>query len=108
MTGAATTAALRGYQAEAVAAITASSQEAGGRRRIWRAAPGKTLVAASVAARLAGSGITIVLAPSIALVAQAIGAWGAGCPVDRVLAVCRPDRREQLGIPRRTGSASID
>jgi predicted helicase len=33
---------------------------------------GKTLVAASVAARLAAGGVTVFLAPSIALVAQVL------------------------------------
>lgn len=79
---------LRAYQAAAVDALVA--ELAGGGRAQARMAcgTGKTLVASRVAAELASGGITVVLAPSIALVAQVLREWGAGCPVDRALAVC--------------------
>jgi predicted helicase len=91
---------LRPYQAEAVEVIVA--ELAGGGRAQARMAcgTGKTLVASNVAARLAGGGVTVVLAPSIALVAQTIRAWGAGCPVDRVLAVCSDHTAGRGGATR--------
>lgn len=50
---------------------------------------GKAPVAARAPAELAGrGGVVVVLVPSIALAAQTITAWPAGCPVDRVFAVC--------------------
>ena len=71
---------LRGYQAEAVAAISAGL--GGGGRRQLRAAcgTGKTFIASVVAAELAGGGVTVVLVPSIALAAQTITDWYAGWP----------------------------
>ena len=41
-----------------------------------------------------------MLVPSIALVAQMLGAWGAGCPVDRVLAVCSDWTAGRGGVSR--------
>jgi superfamily II DNA or RNA helicase len=82
-------AALRPYQGEAVAAITAGLREGGLRQLRAACGTGKTRIASMVAAQLAGSGgVVIVLVPSIALAAQTITAWPAGCPVDQVLAVC--------------------
>jgi predicted helicase len=80
---------LRPYQAEAVEAITAGLRD-GGRGQVRMACgTGKTLVAARAAAEVAGrGGVIVVLVPSIALAAQMIQAWPAGCPVDQVLAVC--------------------
>jgi len=79
---------LRAYQAEAVAAVV-SGLGAGGRCQLVMACgTGKTFVASRAAARLAGGGVTAVLVPSIPLAAQTIAAWQAGCPTDRVLAVC--------------------
>jgi superfamily II DNA or RNA helicase len=89
---------LRGYQAEAVAAIVAELAAGGRAQARMACGTGKTLVAASVAARLASGGITIVLAPSIALVAQTIEAWGAGCPADHVLAVCSDQTAGSGGV----------
>ena len=88
MTDGATGAVLRAYQAGAVDALVAELARGGRAQARMACGTGKTLVAASVAARLAGGGITVVLVPSIALVAQMLREWGAGCPVDRVLAVC--------------------
>jgi superfamily II DNA or RNA helicase len=46
-------------------------------------------VAARAAAEVAGrGGVIVLLVPSIALAAQMITAWPAGCPVDHVFAVC--------------------
>ena len=80
---------LRPYQAEAVEAITAGLRD-GGRGQVRMACgTGKTLVAARAAAQVAGrGGVIVLLVPSIALAAQMIQAWPAGCPVDRVFAVC--------------------
>jgi predicted helicase len=67
----------------------ASGLGAGGRCQLVMACgTGKTFVASRAAARLAGGGVTAVLVPSIPLAAQTIAAWQAGCPTDRVLAVC--------------------
>jgi superfamily II DNA or RNA helicase len=78
----------RPYQAEAVAAV--ASMLGGDGRCQLRAAcgTGKTYIASRVAAELAGDGVSVVLVPSIALAAQTIGGWQAGCPASRVLAVC--------------------
>jgi superfamily II DNA or RNA helicase len=91
---------LRAYQAEAVEALVA--ELAGGGRAQARMAcgTGKTLVAASVAARLAAAGVTVVLVPSIALVAQMLREWRAGCPVDRALAVCSDQTAGGGGVSR--------
>ena len=80
---------LRPYQAEAVEAITAGLRD-GGRGQVRMACgTGKTLVAARAAAEVAGrGGVIVLLVPSIALAAQMIQAWPAGCPVDRIFAVC--------------------
>jgi superfamily II DNA or RNA helicase len=88
VTGGAAARSLRGYQAEAVAAISAAL--AGGGCGQLRAAcgTGKTFIASVVAARLAGGGVTVVLVPSIALAAQTITGWHPGGPAGRVLAVC--------------------
>lgn len=79
---------LRPYQADAVKSIVA--ELAGGGRAQARMAcgTGKTLVASRVAAELASGGLTVVLAPSIALVAQTLRAWSAGCPVGQALVAC--------------------
>ncbi|HVB43271.1 MAG TPA: Helicase associated domain protein [Streptosporangiaceae bacterium] len=81
--------ALRPYQAEAVEAIIAGLRD-GGRGQVRMACgTGKTLVAARAAAEVAGrGGVVVLLVPSIALAAQMIRAWPAGCPVDHVFAVC--------------------
>jgi len=71
-----------------VEALAGNWRGAGGAQARMACGTGKTLVAASVAARLAAGGVTVFLAPSIALVAQVLREWGAGCPVDRALAVC--------------------
>ena len=65
----------------------------GGRGQVRMACgTGKTLVAARAAAQVTGpGGVVVVLVPSIALAAQMIGSWPAGCPVDAVLAVCSDD-----------------
>jgi superfamily II DNA or RNA helicase len=79
---------LRGYQEEAVAAISAGL--GGGGRGQLRAAcgTGKTFIASVVAAELASGGVTVVLVPSIALAAQTIAGWYTDGPAERVLAVC--------------------
>jgi len=79
---------LRAYQAEAVGALVAELAHGGRAQARMACGTGKTLVASHVAAELAPGGLTVVLAPSIALVAQMLREWGAGCPVDRALAVC--------------------
>lgn len=80
---------LRPYQAQAVAAIAAGLRD-GGRVQLRAACgTGKTYIASRAAAGLLpGGGVVVVLVPSIALAAQTITGWQAGCPVDRVLAVC--------------------
>jgi superfamily II DNA or RNA helicase len=90
LTGEGLSGSLRPYQAEAVAAITAGLRD-GGRAQLRAACgTGKTRIASAAAAELLGGsgGVAVVLVPSIALAAQTITAWQAGCPVDRVLAVC--------------------
>ena len=90
LTGEGLSGSLRPYQAEAVAAITAGLRD-GGRAQLRAACgTGKTRIASAAAAELlAGSGgVAVVLVPSIALAAQTITAWQAGCPVEQVLAVC--------------------
>lgn len=79
----------RPYQAEAVAEIIARLRD-GGRAQLRAACgTGKTYIASVAAARLlGGGGVIAVLVPSIALAAQLITGWQAGCPVGRVLAVC--------------------
>lgn len=100
MTDAAPGPALRAYQAEAVEALAAELARGGRAQARMACGTGKTLVAASVAARLAGGGITVVLVPSIALVAQMLREWGAGCPVDRALAVCSDQTTGGGGVSR--------
>jgi predicted helicase len=81
---------LRPYQAEAVAAIAAGLRD-GGRGQLRAACgTGKTRIASVAAAELlaGGGGVVVVLVPSIALAAQTITAWQAGCPIEQVLAVC--------------------
>jgi len=97
--GGETGARLRPYQAEAVEAITAGLRD-GGRGQVRMACgTGKTLVAARAAAQVAGrGGVIVVLVPSIALAAQTIAAWPAGCPVDQVLAVCSDHTVADAGV----------
>ncbi|HMH91651.1 MAG TPA: DEAD/DEAH box helicase family protein, partial [Streptosporangiaceae bacterium] len=72
----------------------------GGRGQVRMACgTGKTLVAARAAGQVAGDGgVIVVLVPSIALAAQMIAAWPAGCPVDRVLAVCSDHTVADSGV----------
>jgi superfamily II DNA or RNA helicase len=56
---------LRPYQAEAVEALAGELARSGRAQARMACGTGKTLVAASVAARIAAAGITVVLAPSI-------------------------------------------
>jgi predicted helicase len=79
---------LRPYQAEAVSAIAAGLRDGGCGQLRAACGTGKTYIASKAAAELAGGGVTAVLVPSIALAAQTITAWQAGCPTERVLAVC--------------------
>jgi predicted helicase len=81
---------LRPYQAEAVTAITAGLRDRGRRQLRAACGTGKTYIASTAAAELLADsgGVVVVLVPSIALAARTITAWQAGCPVDRVLAVC--------------------
>ena len=80
---------LRPYQAEAVTAITAGLRDRGRAQLRAACGTGKTYIASTAAAELlAGGGVVVVLVPSIALAAQTITAWQAGCPADQVLAVC--------------------
>ncbi len=107
---------LRPYQAEAVTAIADGLRD-GGRRQLRAACgTGKTHIASTAAAELlAGSGgVIVVLVPSIALAAQTITAWQAGCPVDRVLAVCSDytvggggERASDLAVPVTTDAEVI-
>lgn len=90
LTGDGLSGSLRPYQAEAVTAIAAGLRD-GGRRQLRAACgTGKTHIASKAAAGLLAGrgGVVAVLVPSIALAAQTITAWQAGCPADRVLAVC--------------------
>ncbi|MEU6680947.1 Helicase associated domain protein [Streptomyces sp. NPDC046925] len=83
---------LRPYQQEAVDAITAVLHEEGRGQLHAACGSGKTLMAAMSAARLVpGDGLLVVVAPSLALVAQTIRQWEAFCPADAVLAVCSDD-----------------
>ncbi|WP_432982928.1 Helicase associated domain protein [Dactylosporangium sp. CA-233914] len=82
---------LRGYQADAVAAIVAGL--AGGSRGQLIAAcgSGKTLVAAHAAVRLVPAGLVVIACPSLALVAQTLAVWSTGGAAGDVLAVCSDD-----------------
>lgn len=98
---------LRAYQAAAVQAAVAELAR-GGRAQVQMACgTGKTLVAASVAARLAAGGVTVVLVPSIALVAQMLREWRAGCPVDQALAVCSDRTAGRGGVSRADLAAPV-
>jgi superfamily II DNA or RNA helicase len=79
---------LRAYQAEAVAAVVSRLRGGGCCQLVMACGTGKTYVASRVAAEVAGSGVMVVLVPSIALAAQTVSGWQAGCPTGRVLAVC--------------------
>lgn len=71
-----------------MAAIIAGLRR-GGRGQLRAACgTGKTRIAAEAAAGLAPGGVIAVLVPSIALAAQTLAAWSAGCPVDAAFAVC--------------------
>jgi superfamily II DNA or RNA helicase len=96
---------LRAYQAEAVEALFAELAAGGRAQARMACGTGKTLVASHVAAELAPGGLTVVLAPSIALVAQMLREWGAGCPVDQALAVCS-DQTAGRGAVSRAGLAA--
>jgi superfamily II DNA or RNA helicase len=98
---------LRAYQAAAVEALVAELTGGGRAQAHMACGTGKTLVAASVAARLAAGGVTVVLAPSIALVAQVLREWNAGCPVDRALAVCSDQTAGRGGVARRDLAAPV-
>jgi len=88
MTGRAVARSLRGYQAEAVAAISAGLGDGGCGQLRAACGTGKTFIASVVAAELAGGGVTVVLVPSIVLAAQTITDWHGGGPAGPVLAVC--------------------
>ncbi|MFD5348594.1 Helicase associated domain protein [Streptomyces anulatus] len=83
---------LRPYQREEIEAITGGLAD-GGRGQLHAACgSGKTLVSVLSAAELVpGSGLLIVLAPSLSLVAQTVSAWRTLSRVDAVLAVCSDD-----------------
>jgi hypothetical protein len=74
---------LRPYQAEAVAAIAAGLRDGGRAQLRAECGTGKTFIASKAAAELlaAGSGVVVALVPSLALAAQTITGWQAGCPV---------------------------
>ena len=98
---------LRPYQSEAVEALAAELAGGGRAQAQMACGTGKTFVAASVAARIAAGGVTVVLVPSIALVAQMLREWGAGCPVDRALAVCSDQTAGHGGVSRADLSAPV-
>lgn len=91
---------LRPYQAKAVDAVTAWLRDGGAGQLRMACGTGKTRVAAHVAARL-GGGVVVMLVPGLALAAQTIADWQAGCPVDHVLAVCSDEtvgRSQSAGL----------
>jgi superfamily II DNA or RNA helicase len=79
---------VRRYQAEAEAAVVSALGGGGRCQLIMACGTGKTRVASQVASVLAGNGLSVVLVPSIALAAQTISSWQAGCPTRQMLAVC--------------------
>lgn len=83
---------LRPYQREAVDALT-EGLALGGRGQLHAACgSGKTRIGAEVGARLVpADGLIVVLAPSLALVAQNLFTWREHHPVHAVLAVCSDD-----------------
>lgn len=110
---AAATAGLRPYQAEAHGAVTAGLRDGGRGQLLMACGTGKTRVAAAAAGTLAGEGVTVVLVPGLALAGQVIRDWQAGCPADRVLAVCSDrtivtgDGPGGLAVPVTTDPAAI-
>lgn len=82
--------ALRGYQVEAVEAVTTGLGEPGARGQVHAACgTGKTLVALHGARRLLDEGGLVVIAcPSLALIAQTLDVWASEQAPDQVLAVC--------------------
>jgi superfamily II DNA or RNA helicase len=85
--------ALRPYQADAVQAIVAGLRDGGRGQLEVACGAGKTLIACAAAhALIPGDGVTVVLTPSIALVAQILREWARAAEVPgRVLAVCSDD-----------------
>ncbi|MFE9137972.1 Helicase associated domain protein [Streptomyces sp. NPDC007355] len=86
---------LRPYQSEAVAAVVAGLTTGGVGQLHAACGSGKSLMGQQAAIRLLpGGGLTAVMVPSLALVAQTVTTWRtlhpAGTPLD-VLAVCSDD-----------------
>ncbi|MFD5065749.1 Helicase associated domain protein, partial [Streptomyces sp. NPDC058394] len=83
---------LRPYQQQAVEAIRAGLA-GGGRGQLHAACgSGKTLIGTLAALSLeAGPALFVVLAPSLALVAQTLESWRRTAELDAVLAVCSDD-----------------
>ncbi|MFJ5740125.1 Helicase associated domain protein [Streptomyces microflavus] len=83
---------LRPYQVEADEAIVSGLAD-GGRGQLHAACgSGKTLISIMAASKLVpGSGLMVVLAPSLSLVAQTVTAWRSLSRIDSVLAVCSDD-----------------
>lgn len=99
---------LRPYQEQAVEAVTAGLCEHELGQLLMACGTGKTRVAASIAAVMAPGGVTVMLVPGLALAAQVIRDWQAGCPVDRVLAVCSdPTVGTGLPVPVTTDPAEV-
>jgi superfamily II DNA or RNA helicase len=95
---------LRPYQAQAVPAVVAGLGGGGRGQLIMACGTGKTRVAAEAAAGLVAGGVIVVLVPSVALAAQTLSAWPAGCPVDAAFAVCSDRtvggiRAPELAVP---------
>ncbi|WP_425717688.1 sigma-70 family RNA polymerase sigma factor [Micromonospora sp. DT233] len=82
---------LRGYQWEAVEAITAGLGGGGRGQVVAACGTGKTLLALHAAVRLAPAGLVVVAVPSLALLAQTLRAWTTTSAAATVLAVCGDD-----------------
>jgi superfamily II DNA or RNA helicase len=103
---------LRPYQTEAVDAVTAGLGGGGKGQLHTACGTGKTRMAAEARARLVPAGVIVVLVPSIALAAQTLEAWPAGCPVDAAFAVCSDQTvggtgASGLGVPASTDAGVI-
>lgn len=83
---------LRPYQQEAVSAIT-DGLRTGGKGQLHAACgSGKTIMSIAAADQLVpGPGLLVVLAPSLALVAQTVTEWRTRSRIGEVLAVCSDD-----------------
>ncbi|MFC5005395.1 Helicase associated domain protein [Dactylosporangium cerinum] len=80
--------ALRTYQRQALAAVTAGLTDGGRGQLLSACGTGKTLMAVHAAAQLVADGLVVIACPSLGLIAQTLAVWARFRAAGELLAVC--------------------